>query len=94
MTTTDSEQPYFDFELQRNVTVTVGQTGFLHCRVERLGDKDVSIKNCLKSAWFFCIIFSLGALCARQLLLFCLPFGFVLFRANFSNFLFFQSLFL
>lgn len=42
MTTTDSEQPYFDFELQRNVTVTVGQTGFLHCRVERLGDKDVS----------------------------------------------------
>lgn len=42
MTTSDSEQPYFDFELQRNVTVTVGQTGFLHCRVERLGDKDVS----------------------------------------------------
>lgn len=42
MTTIDSEQPYFDFEIQRNVTVTVGQTGFLHCRVERLGDKDVS----------------------------------------------------
>ncbi|XP_055311276.1 zwei Ig domain protein zig-8 isoform X1 [Sitodiplosis mosellana] len=42
MTTTDIESPYFDFELQRNVTVTVGQTGFLHCRVERLGDKDVS----------------------------------------------------
>lgn len=35
--------PYFDFDVQRNVTVTVGQTGFLHCRVERLGDKDVSI---------------------------------------------------
>ncbi|XP_037040538.1 zwei Ig domain protein zig-8 isoform X1 [Bradysia coprophila] len=34
--------PYFDFDVQRNVTVTVGQTGFLHCRVERLGDKDVS----------------------------------------------------
>lgn len=49
MTTTDSEQPYFDFELQRNVTVTVGQTGFLHCRVERLGDKDVS--KWLK--WFY-----------------------------------------
>lgn len=48
MTTTDSEQPYFDFELQRNVTVTVGQTGFLHCRVERLGDKDVS-------KWFKCL---------------------------------------
>lgn len=45
MTTIDSEQPYFDFEIQRNVTVTVGQTGFLHCRVERLGDKDVSTNN-------------------------------------------------
>ncbi|XP_039439722.1 zwei Ig domain protein zig-8-like [Culex pipiens pallens] len=35
-------QPYFDFDVQRNLTVTVGQTGFLHCRVERLGDKDVA----------------------------------------------------
>lgn len=35
-------QPYFDFDVQRNLTVTVGQTGFLHCRVERLGDQDVS----------------------------------------------------
>ncbi|XP_055624488.1 zwei Ig domain protein zig-8-like isoform X1 [Toxorhynchites rutilus septentrionalis] len=35
-------QPYFDFDVQRNITVTVGQTGFLHCRVERLGDKDVA----------------------------------------------------
>lgn len=35
--------PYFDFDVPRNLTVTVGQTGFLHCRVERLGDKDVSI---------------------------------------------------
>ncbi|KRG00316.1 uncharacterized protein Dwil_GK23316 [Drosophila willistoni] len=34
--------PYFDFDVARNLTVTVGQTGFLHCRVERLGDKDVS----------------------------------------------------
>ncbi|EDW35754.1 GL17046 [Drosophila persimilis] len=32
--------PYFDFDVPRNLTVTVGQTGFLHCRVERLGDKD------------------------------------------------------
>ncbi len=38
--------PYFDFDGPRNVTVTVGQTAFLHCRVERLGDKDVSI--CVK----------------------------------------------
>ncbi|GAB0090223.1 uncharacterized protein DMENIID0001_049200 [Sergentomyia squamirostris] len=34
--------PYFNFDVQRNVTVTVGQTAFIHCRVERLGDKDVS----------------------------------------------------
>ncbi|KAM7345433.1 defective proboscis extension response 1 isoform 2-T3 [Cochliomyia hominivorax] len=34
--------PYFDFDVPRNITVTNGQTGFLHCRVERLGDKDVS----------------------------------------------------
>jgi hypothetical protein len=37
--------PYFDFDVQRNVTVTIGQTAFLHCRVERLGDKDVSKSN-------------------------------------------------
>ncbi|XP_046810977.1 uncharacterized protein LOC111690349 [Lucilia cuprina] len=45
VTTTSSSTnllPYFDFDVPRNVTVTVGQTGFLHCRVERLGDKDVS----------------------------------------------------
>ncbi|XP_052896508.1 zwei Ig domain protein zig-8-like isoform X1 [Anopheles moucheti] len=46
MTTTTEEsaalQPYFDFDVPRNLTVTVGQTGFLHCRVERLGDKDVA----------------------------------------------------
>lgn len=54
MTTTDGEQPYFDFELQRSVTVSVGQTGFLHCRVEQLGDKDVSI-NELKCVRYFCL---------------------------------------
>lgn len=42
MTTTDNQQPYFDFSVHRNITVSVGQTGFLHCGVERLGDKDVS----------------------------------------------------
>uniref|UniRef100_A0A1A9WMR7 Uncharacterized protein n=1 Tax=Glossina brevipalpis TaxID=37001 RepID=A0A1A9WMR7_9MUSC len=35
--------PYFDFDVPRNITVTVGQTGFLHCRVERLGDKDTDV---------------------------------------------------
>ncbi|XP_050075076.1 zwei Ig domain protein zig-8 [Anopheles maculipalpis] len=38
----DTLQPYFDFDVPRNLTVTVGQTGFLHCRVERLGDQDVA----------------------------------------------------
>ncbi|EEB11480.1 hypothetical protein Phum_PHUM121030 [Pediculus humanus corporis] len=34
--------PYFDFNVPRNVTTAVGQTAFLHCRVEQLGDKAVS----------------------------------------------------
>lgn len=34
--------PYFDFDVLRNVTTRVGQTAFLHCRVEHLGDKSVS----------------------------------------------------
>ncbi|XP_072388686.1 zwei Ig domain protein zig-8-like [Diabrotica undecimpunctata] len=34
--------PYFEFNVPRNVTTTVGQTAFLHCRVEQLGDKAVS----------------------------------------------------
>uniref|UniRef100_A0AAG5D5S0 Ig-like domain-containing protein n=2 Tax=Anopheles atroparvus TaxID=41427 RepID=A0AAG5D5S0_ANOAO len=38
----DTFHPYFDFDVIRNLTVTVGQTGFFHCRVERLGDKDVA----------------------------------------------------
>jgi hypothetical protein len=38
----DSSFPYFDFNVPRNVTTAVGQTAFLHCRVEQLGDKAVS----------------------------------------------------
>ncbi|XP_018321037.1 zwei Ig domain protein zig-8 isoform X2 [Agrilus planipennis] len=34
--------PYFEFNVPRNVTTTVGQTAFLHCRVQQLGDKAVS----------------------------------------------------
>ncbi|XP_037038792.1 zwei Ig domain protein zig-8-like [Bradysia coprophila] len=37
-----SLHPYFDFDVPRNVTARVGQTAFLHCRVEQLGDKSVS----------------------------------------------------
>jgi hypothetical protein len=43
--------PYFDMDVHRNITVTIGQTAFIHCRVERLGDKDVSTKL------NFCLIF-------------------------------------
>lgn len=38
-----SIQPYFDFTVPRNITTRVGQTAFLNCRVEQLGDKSVSI---------------------------------------------------
>ncbi|RZF36669.1 hypothetical protein LSTR_LSTR012755 [Laodelphax striatellus] len=34
--------PYFDLNVPRNVTTAVGQSAFLHCRVEHLGDKAVS----------------------------------------------------
>ncbi|XP_048512582.1 zwei Ig domain protein zig-8 isoform X2 [Athalia rosae] len=35
--------PYFvEHNISRNVTAAVGQTAFLHCRVEQLGDKAVS----------------------------------------------------
>ncbi|XP_049545765.1 zwei Ig domain protein zig-8-like [Anopheles darlingi] len=47
MTTTTTEesaayQPYFDFDVPRNLTVSVGHTGFFLCKVERLGDKEVA----------------------------------------------------
>lgn len=41
--------PYFEFDVERNVTTTVGQTAFLHCRVEQLGDKAVSLINKMHS---------------------------------------------
>ncbi|XP_031623503.1 zwei Ig domain protein zig-8-like [Contarinia nasturtii] len=37
-----SLHPYFNFDVQRNVTARVGQTAFLQCKVEQLGDKSVS----------------------------------------------------
>ncbi|XP_063905957.1 zwei Ig domain protein zig-8-like isoform X1 [Zophobas morio] len=37
-----STYPFFEFNVPRNVTTAVGQTAFLHCRVEQLGDKAVS----------------------------------------------------
>lgn len=37
-----SLHPYFDFDVSRNITARVGQTAFLRCKVEQLGDKSVS----------------------------------------------------
>ena len=37
-----SLHPYFDFDVPRNITARVGQTAFLRCHVEQLGDKSVS----------------------------------------------------
>lgn len=33
-----SSQPNFDYSVPRNVTITVGETAFLNCRVEHLGE--------------------------------------------------------
>lgn len=38
-----SSYPYFELNVPRNVTTAVGQTAFLHCRVEQLGDKAVRL---------------------------------------------------
>ena len=35
-------QPYFDNTTRRDITVTLGQTALLHCRVRNLGDRAVS----------------------------------------------------
>ncbi|CAL8138206.1 unnamed protein product [Orchesella dallaii] len=35
-------KPYFENSTKREVTTTVGQTAYLHCRVRNLGDRAVS----------------------------------------------------
>ncbi|CAG9804978.1 unnamed protein product [Chironomus riparius] len=35
-------QPYFDNTTKRDITVTIGQTAILHCKVRNLGDRAVS----------------------------------------------------
>lgn len=37
--------PQFETSVARNVTIAVGQTAFLHCRVYQLGDKEVSLRR-------------------------------------------------
>ncbi|XP_058801640.1 zwei Ig domain protein zig-8-like [Phymastichus coffea] len=41
-TKNNSGWPQFELSVARNVTIAVGQTAFLHCRVYQLGDKEVS----------------------------------------------------
>ncbi|XP_050538322.1 inactive tyrosine-protein kinase 7-like [Daktulosphaira vitifoliae] len=39
---TDLLYPFFDYYVPRNITTTIGQSAFLHCRTENLNDKSVS----------------------------------------------------
>jgi len=39
---TDQLYPFFDYYVSRNITTTIGQSAFLHCRTENLNDKSVS----------------------------------------------------
>lgn len=41
--------PYFDTSATKNVTSLVGKTAHLNCRIKNLGNKTVSINNCLPS---------------------------------------------
>lgn len=45
-------QPYFDNSTKREVTTTVGQSAYLHCRVRNLGDRAVSCCLLLTSIKF------------------------------------------
>lgn len=38
--------PYFDNSTRRDMTITVGQTANLHCKVRNLGDRAVSAFRC------------------------------------------------
>lgn len=40
--TADQLYPFFDYYVPRNITTTIGQSAFLHCRTENLNDKSVS----------------------------------------------------
>lgn len=46
-----SISPYFDLNVVRNVTTTVGQSAFLHCRVYQLGDKSVTYSILFKKKY-------------------------------------------
>lgn len=45
--------PYFDNSTRRDMTITVGQTANLHCKVRNLGDRAVSGFICTLIDLFF-----------------------------------------
>lgn len=53
------QQPHFDHSMPRNVTLKVGQTAFLSCRVKQLGDKLVSFSYLYLSLFIFPVLDSL-----------------------------------
>lgn len=53
---TMSLHPYFNFDVQRNVTARVGQTAFLQCKVEQLGDKSVSFSIFVFQLLYLCFL--------------------------------------
>ena len=59
-TSVQPQLPFFNVGVQRNLTVTVGQTGFLHCKVEQLGDKDVSKHFCCNNQNLITSVFILN----------------------------------
>lgn len=62
-----SLHPYFNFDVSRNVTARVGQTTFLQCKVEQLGDKSVSFAH------------QLSSLCQRRLFCCAMIFRFIIY---------------
>lgn len=52
-------QPYFDNTTKRDITVTIGQTAILHCKVRNLGDRAVSCNLFIHSYFFLFYLVSL-----------------------------------
>lgn len=58
--TNQDKQPHFDHSMPRNVTLKVGETAFLSCRVKQLGDKLVSFLLCYL---YLCLIRAFSPFC-------------------------------
>lgn len=58
-----SFHPYFDFNVPKNITARVGQSAFLNCRVEQLGDKSVSRHKIKAKCTHYYIIYNYMLCC-------------------------------